>query len=183
MFTTHLLETNRLLLKGLTHSDMDYIFTNLPKEEIMKLLGHRSDEAFQKEADKQKNGYSSYNRRFILFLLIEKSTQTILGRCGLHNWNADHKRAEIGYHLEEEQFKQRGFMTEAVEAILTYGFEKMELHRIEALVGSENIPSLKIMNHFGFVREGVLREHWLTGDQFGDSIMFSKLRREFQSHP
>ncbi|MBK9192132.1 MAG: GNAT family N-acetyltransferase [Crocinitomicaceae bacterium] len=158
---------------------MNTIFENLPKEEIMKLLGHRSDEAFQKEAHKQKNGYASYNRQFVLFLLLEKNTGIIIGRCGLHNWSTEHKRAEIGYHLEEDKFKQKGFMTEAVEAILNYGFEKMELHRIEALVGTENIPSLKIMEHFGFIKEGLLREHWLTGDQFGDTVVFSKLKSEF----
>ncbi len=175
----HQLETKRLLLNGLTPSDMNTIFENLPKEEIMKLLGHRSDEAFQKEAHKQKNGYASYNRQFVLFLLLEKNTGIIIGRCGLHNWSTEHKRAEIGYHLEEDKFKQKGFMTEAVEAILNYGFEKMELHRIEALVGTENIPSLKIMEHFGFIKEGLLREHWLTGDQFGDTVVFSKLKSEF----
>lgn len=180
MIFQHIIETKRLLLQGLTPSDMNTIFENLPKAEIMKLLGHRSEEAFQKEAFKQKNGYASYNRQFVLFLLTEKSTGIIIGRCGLHNWSAEHKRAEIGYHLEEDKFKQKGFMTEAVEAILNYGFEKMELHRIEALVGTENIPSLKIMEHFGFVREGLLREHWLTGGQFGDTAVFSRLKQENQ---
>jgi hypothetical protein len=44
-----------------------------------------------------------------------------------------------------ENYKRKGLMTEAVSSIIDYGFNKLNLHRIEALVGSNNIPSLK--NH------------------------------------
>jgi ribosomal-protein-alanine N-acetyltransferase len=80
-----IIETQRLLLKGLTPKDMNYIFENYSKPEIKTLLGHRSEEEYLKEEHKQKNGYAAYNRSFILFLMIDKASGTIIGRCGLHN--------------------------------------------------------------------------------------------------
>jgi [ribosomal protein S5]-alanine N-acetyltransferase len=174
-----LIETKRLTLKGFTPQDMTFIFEQYAKDEIKKILGHRTEEAYEKEALKQKNGYATYNRTFLLFLLIEKTTDRIIGRCGLHNWNVEHKRAEIGYDIGDENFKRMGLMSEAVSAIIDYGFNTLNLHRIEAMVGSRNTPSLKIMEKFNFVREGLLRQHYYIDGKYEDSIFFSKLRVEY----
>lgn len=174
-----IIETNRLLLKSFTPEDMNYIFENLPISEIKTLLGHTSDDAYQKEALKQKQGYSSYNRSFVLFLLIDKETNKIIGRCGLHNWNKDHCRAEIGYSMEDEFFKNKGLMSEAVEAIIRFGFNELKLNRIEALVGVNNVPSLNIIAKNHFTKEGVLRKHYLLEDTFVDSVFFSLLAEEY----
>ena len=173
------IETRRLILKGISPHDMNYIFENLEKSEIKKILGHRSEEDYQKEETKYKNGYSSYNRSFLLFLLTDKESDTIIGRCGLHNWNIEHKRAEIGYIMEDESYKGKKLMTEAINAILDYGFNKMNLNRIEALVGSNNIPSLRLMEKFNFKREGVLRQHRRVSDLFENSVLFSRLFCEY----
>jgi ribosomal-protein-alanine N-acetyltransferase len=173
------IETSRLILKGISPDDMKYIFENLTKPKIKKILGHRSEEEYRKEELKHKNGYSSYNRSFILFLLVDKESNNVIGRCGLHNWNIEHKRAEIGYIMEVDSFKRKGLMTEAINAIIDYGFNKMNLNRIEALVGIENAPSLRLMEKYNFKREGVLRQHCHNSNQFEDSVLFSKLYCEY----
>lgn len=173
------IETKRLILKGLSPEDMKIIFENYPKEEIKQILGHRSEEDFLKEEQKYKNGYASYNRSFLLFLLTDKTSGTIIGRCGLHNWNMDHRRAEIGYSMEDESYKKLGLMSEALEAVIDYGFNHLNLNRIEALVASYNVPSLRLLEKNGFVWEGVLRNHYLVDEVFEDSILFSKLHEEY----
>lgn len=75
---------------------------------------------------------------------------------------------------------QQGFMKEALPPIIHYGFTQMLLHRIEALVGGENIASLKLIQQNGFVKEGVLREHWKINDIMDDSWMFSLLKWEWE---
>nr|WP_294859731.1 GNAT family protein [uncultured Fluviicola sp.] len=177
-FNFKLIETKRLLLKGLSPEDMTIVFEQNPKQTVMTILGHRSEADYEKEYLKYKNGYATYNRSFMLFLLVDKTSDKIIGRCGLHNWNADHRRAEIGYVMEDEDSKKQGLMGEAVEAIIDYGFKVLNLHRIEALVGRENIPSLRLMEKNNFIREGVLREHYYVAGKFEDSIMFSKLLEE-----
>ena len=173
------IETRRLLLKGLSPADMKYIFNSLTKFKIKKILGHRSEEDYLKEEGKHKNGYSSYNRSFILFLLSDKESDNIIGRCGLHNWNIEHKRAEIGYVIADESYKRKGLMTEAVNAILDYGFKKMNLNRIEALVGVGNVPSLRILEKYKFKKEGVLRQHFHVSGNYEDSVLFAKLYSEY----
>jgi ribosomal-protein-alanine N-acetyltransferase len=177
------IHTQRLLLKGFTPEDMYEVFTTMTKTQIMSLLGHSSEEEYRKEEVKFKLGYASYNRRFVLFLLIENSTKNIVGRCGLHNWNKEHFRAEIGYSMEVESAKKQGYMSEAVEAILRYSFSDLHLHRVEAMVSPTNVPSLRILQKFGFIQEGRLREHFKIGEHFEDSLFFSLLAVEYFKGP
>ena len=174
-----IIETKRLILKGLSPDEMNYIFKNCSKDEIKRILGHRSEEAYQKEESKYNNGYSSYNRSFNLFLMTDKTSNTIIGRCGIHNWNAEHRRAEIGYVMEDERYKRKGLMTEALEAVIEYGFNEMNLNRIEALVGIGNVASLRLMEKFNFIKEGLLRQHHYAADKYEDSVFFSKLHHEY----
>ena len=173
------IETPRMRLTGISHEEMAYIFEHFPKPEIKKILGHRSEEEYQKEESKHKNGYSSYNRRFKLFLLADKETGTIIGRCGLHNWNPDHSRAEIGYIMEDEAYKGKRLMAEALGAVLEYGFNTLNLNRIEALVGSNNTPSLKLMEKYRFTKEGVMKQHYYIGGQYEDFVVFARLYEDY----
>ncbi|HMR89720.1 MAG TPA: GNAT family protein [Saprospiraceae bacterium] len=171
--------TKRLKLTGFSPQDMTHIFENNSKDEIKRILGHRTEEDYQKAEFKFKKGFASYNRTFILFLLSEIASNNIIGQCGFHNWNEEHKRAEIGYHISDERYKEKGFMTEAVGAIIDCGFKELKLHRIEALVGSNNIPSLKIIKNHHFTQEGLLRQHYLVDDKYEDSVVYSLLYDEY----
>ena len=174
-----MIETSRLLLKGISHDVMKNIFNQLEKSQIMDLLGHRSDEDFLKEEFKHKNGYSCYNRGFVLFLLVEKTSGKIIGRCGIHNWNLDHNRAEIGYVMEDEGYRKMGLMSEAVNAIIGYAFNVIKLNRLEAIVGKANVPSIKIIENNNFKKEGLLRQYFYESGKFEDAVLYSMLLSEY----
>ena len=173
------LETQRLFLRGLSPSDISYIFENLPKERIKEILGHQTEDEFQTEQSKYKNGYASYNRTFILFLLIERETNKVIGRCGIHNWNVEHRRAEIGYNITDVGYKNKNYTSEALKTIIEYGFKKLNLNRLEAIVSCTNTASLKIMDKFSFCKEGTLRKYFFSGKKSEDGFIFSKLRSEY----
>ena len=76
----------------------------------------------------------------------------------------------------------QGIMTEALTAILGYGFGAMALNRVQVLVMPRNQRSLSLAGHLGFVREGVLRDHGV--DETGtvcDDVILSLLRREWKA--
>jgi ribosomal-protein-alanine N-acetyltransferase len=83
--------------------------------------------------------------------------------------------------MHDEQFKRKGLMSEAVEAVIDHGFNELNLNRLDAMVGPANIPSLRLMEKFNFVQEGILRQHYWTGSEFEDSVLFSKLLREYRN--
>jgi len=172
-------ETKRLILKKLTPKDFTHLFDNCPDSEIKSLLGLTTDEELYKEKEKSRVGYTTYDRTIVAFVIVLKTNSETIGRCGFHNWYPDHKKAEIGYALHRDENKQKGYMTEAVAALLEYGFKTMHLNRIEACIGPSNIASLGLVKKYGFTQEGHLRQHYILNDGVQDSLIFSLLRQEY----
>lgn len=176
-----ILSTERLLLKKITPEGFKYIFENYPKDEIKNQLGLLTDEDFIKEKQKSDGGYKTYDRSIVHFKLILKETNEVIGGGGFHNWYAAHSKAELGYALTKDEHKRKGYMNEAVKVFLEYGFNTMNLNRIEACVGPENNASLSLIKKYGFIQEGYLRKHYIRDGEIQDSIIFSLLKEEYDS--
>lgn len=174
------IETNRLLIQKLDSATMNQIFKTYNEIEIKSILGISHEEEFSRQKRIYEIGYESYNRKMLNFQLVEKQSKRIIGNCGFHTWNPQHYRAEIGYVLNSDEFKNKGFMKEALEKVIDFGFREMHLNRIEALISENNIPSKKLLEHFGFAREGVMRGHYLINGVFEDSVLYSLLKKDYQ---
>lgn len=174
-----ILETPRLLLKKMTPLEYIQLMDNYTDEEIAKFLDF-TPELVLRERARREHGVSSYQCTFLYFIVVDKQTNKTIGSCGYYRYYPEHERAELGYVLTDQSFRQKGLMKESIPVIIDYGFNKMKLHRIEAMVGPENIPSLRIMELFGFTKEGHLREDYLTNGKHEDSVVFSLLKSEYK---
>ena len=104
-----------------------------------------------------------------------------VGRGGFHNWYQVHNRAELGYLLNKEEHKRKGYMSEAVGAMLDYGFNFMGLNRVEAFIGPTNAASLGVVRKYGFKQEGHLKQHYVVNGEPQDSLVFSLLKEDYKS--
>lgn len=173
------INTKRLILRKLVPETFHFIYNKLSVPEQIEILGLESREALLKERRKFEKGLTTFNRKFLYFQLLDKNTRSIIGWCGFHTWYIEHSRAEIGYGVTDDNFKNKGFMSEAILPIIEYGFNKMKLNRIEAFISPDNIPSLKLIKKLNFVKEGQLRQHYFKNNQAEDSFVFSLLSNEF----
>lgn len=178
-YDQHIIETDRLWLKELSPEVMDKLFATGSDVEIMNNLGLTTIDELAKEKENFRHGLTTYRLSFKNFLMVEKATGRAIGKCGFHTWYLQHKRAELGYAMTAEDTKGKGYMTEAIKALLKYGFNSMDLNRVEAFVGRNNEASLKLMKNFGFTEEGTLRSHYFKNGVMEDSICFSLLRSEY----
>lgn len=102
-----------------------------------------------------------------------------MGTCGYHNWNRKHAKAEIGYELSIQSWG-KGLMSEALKEMIAYGFESMNLNRIEAVVYPENGASIRTLEKQGFKKEGLLEEYAFFRDVYQDLLMFSLLKKNVE---
>jgi [ribosomal protein S5]-alanine N-acetyltransferase len=102
----------------------------------------------------------------------------LLGTCGFNAWFQSSQRAIVGYDLVRSHWR-RGIISEALTAILHFGFEQMSLNRVEALTFVDNVPSQRLLEKLEFQREGVLREYEYLQGRFIDMAMYSLLHHEF----
>lgn len=177
--TFPVLETNRLVLRQVTNDDANDMLCYLSDEVVMKYYGL---EPFKSIADAMDeiSWYQSIfeNKTGIRWGITLKGR--VIGSCGFHNQVSHHSRTEIGFELSREYWGQ-GIAREAIGVILKYGFEHMELNRIEALIEPPNLSSQKLVEKQGFVREGLLRQYEYTSGKFDDLYMYSMLKQDFES--
>ncbi len=173
------IETERMILKAITPENSKQIFTECNDKEIMSYLGLTTPAELEVERYKYEHGKTTYRMSFRTFLLTDKQTGRPLGKCGFHNWYAMHNRSEVGYHMNSDADKNKGYMKEAFAAVIAYGFEHMGLNRIEAFVGPTNEPSMRLVKGLGFTQEGLLRQHYNKDGDLQDSAVFGLLKQEY----
>lgn len=174
-----ILNTPRLLLREYNAEIQKYIFSHFSDEELMNYLGIHAPEELEKEKERVKGGYTTFNRSFLVFHLLDKTSQKVIGYCGYHSWAFQHNRAELFYGLFDDEYKQQGLMKEAIVPVVKYGFQQMNLQRIEVVTGEENEPSLKLIKFLGCKQEAIMRKHYCVNGVNEDSILFSLLVNEF----
>ena len=151
----------------------------LSKDEQLNFLGYKDVKKLEVYLDKVKKSLENQSLSTKWWDLIHRETGETMGNCGFHNWSEHHERAELGYALHED-FRGEKIMTEAVLKVLAFGFNEMKLNRIEALVGTDNIPSIKIIENAGFKKEGLLRSHYKENNVITDSLIYSLLKTEYE---
>lgn len=172
--------TPRLILKSITPAIIHELFNTKSREEIKAFFGF-DDDAFEHYRIMHEKGMETHRISLFFFLLIDKETGLLIGECGYHTWAASHNRAEVFYNMRNEGEKRKGFMTEALEAVLKFGFTELKLHRIEALIAAENEPSLRLLLRYGFTKEGVMREDYVVDGVNEDSDCYSLLKWEWEN--
>jgi len=98
----------------------------------------------------------------------------MIGTVHLWKISRENHRAEIGYLLHPD-FQGRGLMTECLKAVISYGFNELKLHSIEANVNPNNLASIRVLEKCGFVREGYYKENYFYEGKFLDSAIYSIL--------
>ena len=174
------LETERMHLRLLSPEIYGHVLANCSDAEIRSYFGFRTDQELATEKENYKKGYTTYFISFANFYMLDKKNGRVLGRCGYHTWIPKHRRAEIGYHLLHDKDKGKGLMTEALAPILAYGFEQMNLYRVEALLADYNTPSRKLLQRYSFKEEGTVRGHYVVDGVNEDSLLVSLLLPEYE---
>jgi ribosomal-protein-alanine N-acetyltransferase len=108
-----------------------------------------------------------------------KGQEKIIGTIGFKNLSKKH-RAIIGYDLQTEYWN-KGYITEALKAVVKFGFNHLEINRIEAEVMQGNVISEKVLEKLNFKKEGVLREWLYWNEKHYDMSMFSLLKKDYES--
>ncbi|MBI9067536.1 MAG: GNAT family N-acetyltransferase [Salinivirgaceae bacterium] len=109
--------------------------------------------------------------------IAQKGTSDLIGTIGFNNYQKNHK-ANIGYDLQSEYWNQE-FISEALPEVIKYGFEKLEINRVEAEIMPGNPASERVLVKNGFKIEGLLRDWMLWNNNHYDMLMYSLLKKDF----
>ena len=175
------LETQQLFLRRVSTDDV---------EEIMKLRGDAAtmkyiprplvtnkEEAL--EHIKMINDKIEANIGINWAVTLKGNTK-LIGIIGHYRIQPENHRCEIGYMILKEYWG-KGITTEAIDVVLKYGFQVLNMHSIEAIIDPENTASEKVLLKNGFLKEAHILENELYDGKFWDTVIYSILKRYYKN--
>jgi len=164
-FTTFpVLETARLILDQSTQADAAALFASASDPEVQKFDSTPPMKDISEAIHLIEQGRIWFEeKKAICWNLRLKESGQSIGGIGFYFWEKEYYKTDLGYTVNRTHWQQ-GYATEALLAILAFGFEEMGLHRVNVDTRMDNLASLGLMRRLGFVYEGARRECVLSAD-------------------
>jgi ribosomal-protein-alanine N-acetyltransferase len=109
------------------------------------------------------------------FHIFRRGDARLVGGIGLSNMRRGVAQSgTLGYWIGQP-FERQGFMTEAIAAVVEYGFDRLKLHRLEAACLPVNEASRRVLLKNGFQQEGYARGYLRINGDWRDHVLFSLL--------
>jgi ribosomal-protein-alanine N-acetyltransferase len=172
------LHTERLILRQFQPSDADTVQRLAGVKEVAAgtLLPHPFEvEAAAQWIAQQQEQFAAGTAITIAIVLAEE--EQLIGSIGM-DIASEHQLARLSYWLGTDYWNQ-GYCTEAVRAVIDYGFTRLSLHRIYAPHFHNNPASGRVLRKIGMTYEGRMREHYIRFGRFVDVEIYGILREEF----
>lgn len=147
------LETERLTLRELRLEDAKAIFGLRTNKEVIEFIDRKTlRNLSESRAFIDRISNLAANGKGVFWVIESKSNLQIIGTIGLRNFEDEDEEnyAEIGYELDPI-YQQKGFMNEAFDAVLNFGFNNLELKTIEAFTHYNNTASIALLKKQKFV--------------------------------
>lgn len=174
------LRTKRLRLRPYRDSDAAAIFAIRADPKVMRFWSSPPWTSIEQAHELIARDTEAFRNGTHLALAIERSgDEQLIGHCALFNLSRTCRRAEIGYGLASRTWGH-GYMNEALNALIDYGFGPMNLNRIEADIDPLNEASAKALERLGFRREGLLHERWIVNGEVSDSAIYGLLHKDWK---
>jgi ribosomal-protein-alanine N-acetyltransferase len=170
------IQTERLILRKFNLDDDESVFEIRSNREVMKYIPRPLALTIEDAiAHIQLTLKLLDTNEGINWAMQEKSSNKVVGSIGIFRVVKENYRGEVGYALNP-RWHSKGLMHEALQAVIAYGFEKMKLHSIEAIIDPENIASAKLLEKNKFRKEAYFKENGFFEGKFFDSVVYSLVK-------
>lgn len=166
------LEGARVRMRAFHADDREFLYNHFNNPEVNRFL-------FDSEPPEGESLFSlvrwciDHSDNHLRWCIELKQSGKSIGTCGFHCHESMNNSAEIGIDLDPEYWG-KGLMSEAVTEMLDYGFSSLNLHRISALVYTENADCIRLLERNGFEREGLLKDRFLFRGKYYDHYLYSR---------
>lgn len=172
--------TERLNLDTMRIEDAQDVLNIRGNPIVLKYLGRDPMKDTEEAKTWIENGLKDMEQNIgINWAIREKSNNRLIGLIGFWRIFESRNRAEIGYSLLPD-FHRKGIMTEAIRAVLDYGFDTLKFHSIQAEIDPFNDPSRLLLEKVKFKKEAHFTEDYFYKNEYSDSAIYSLLERWYR---
>jgi len=176
-----IIRTERLVLREFEEADWEAVHSYGSDLEVVRYMdwGPNTEEDTKKFIQRAIASQKEQPRRIYTLAIVLKPENKLIGGCGIYVSNSENREGWIGYCLNRS-FWGQGYATETAKALLKFGFEQLNLHRIFATCDPANIASASVLEKTGMQREGHFRKHKWAKGKWRDSFLYAILDYEWK---
>jgi ribosomal-protein-alanine N-acetyltransferase len=174
-------QTDRLIIREINLADTGniHILHSLPETDKFNTLGIPDNiQVTEGIVGDWLYSHSLVPRTAYIFCLEQRSTNEFTGLMAMNLSRPKNKSAEVWYKIHTDHWN-KGYTTEALKALLAYGFDTLGLHRISAGCAVENIASIRVLEKAGMQREGRCRGILPIRGQWLDNYIYAILEEDY----
>lgn len=176
---TKTIETERLTLRRFKYEDWDSMLNNWTGDEAVQSMysepTYTTKEAVTELLDKYIGSYEKED--YYRWAVTLKNSDECIGQIAYFLVDSKNHFAEIEYCIGKK-FQCKGYATEATKAVIAYGFDEINLHKVQICTKTINKPSKRVIEKCGFTYEGTLRDYFYMNGEYVGRLYFSLLRDE-----
>lgn len=179
---TQTIETERLILRRFEYSDDDAMLRYwIADEKIQSMYSepvYTTKEAVHELLEKYISSYEKPD--YYRWAVTDKENGECIGQIAYFLMDSKNRFGEIEYCIGSD-FQRRGYATEATKAVIAYGFERINLHKVQICTKTINAASKRVIEKCGFTYEGTLRDYFYMNGEYVGRLYFSMLREEYEA--
>jgi RimJ/RimL family protein N-acetyltransferase len=174
------LSSERLLLRNLEPCDAAGLsgYRSLPEVARFQSWSTFDLDDAQRLVSEQAGCQPGVPGTWFQFAIVEKTSGSIMGDCGLHCLSDDPHQMELGITLDPRHQK-RGYATEALSCVLDFVFTTLAAHRVSAITDAANLRAASLFRRLGFRQEAHFIEHRWYKSAWNSEFVFALLHREW----
>lgn len=179
---TNTIETERLILRRFEFEDNESMRRNWISDEKIQSMYSEPVYSTAEEVKELLDKYiGSYERDdYYRWAIVEKASGECIGQIAYFLVDSKNHFAEIEYCIGAA-FQRRGYATEAAKAVIAYGFDRINLHKVQICTKTINKPSKRVIEKCGLTYEGTLRDYFYMNGEYVGRLYFSVLRDEYKT--
>jgi len=173
-------ELGPVLLRPIEQYDLNSLYLQKNDTEIANMLGGFSKGYSKKDIE---NWWEYHRQRTdeVLWAIIEKESNHCIGHVGLYQIDFRIRKAEFAIMIGDKQFWHQGIGSLCTRYMIQYGFNELNLNRIQLSVLESNQIAVNLYKKLGFRYEGKLRQAQFKNGHYHDVIIMSILREESEN--
>ena len=175
---TRVLETPRLVLRRFEEKDAEAMFAWAGDSQVTRFLRYATHKSVDDSRAVLRQWQECYRRPdFYEWAVTEKECSRTVGAIALNVLNEHDRSGDVGYCLLRECWG-RGYMSEALSAVLEFGFHTVGFNRIEGTHSELNPASGAVMRRCGMQYEGLSRQLYYSNEGFQDCHRYARLKSD-----
>jgi len=171
------LKGTNIYLRALEPEDLEFVYAIENNESVWEVSNTQTPYSRFLINQYLENAHQDiYEAKQLRLAICLNDTQKAIGLIDLFDFDPKNSRAGVGLVIADLESRNKGIGSEALELVINYSFQQLQLHQLYANIGSDNEISLQLFTKFGFQKIGIKKDWIKVNNRFKDELFFQLIK-------